>query len=135
MSIPWNDEETDRFYDALRMFGTDFFIISKMFAPKTRRQIKTKFVREERLDPTRVNDALMGKQTVPMDLNHYARQSGRDVSVFTKYESLENANAVIRESLKDKEEAMQEALREERETQRQADIQQAQKQNNGPHHN
>lgn len=99
-SDPWSDEETDRFYDALRMFGTDFFIISKMFAPKTRRMIKAKFTREERLDPARLNRALLGLESTPMDLEHYARETGQDVSSFTKYESIEEADAAMREELR-----------------------------------
>ncbi|GAB7347793.1 hypothetical protein MBLNU459_g5334t1 [Dothideomycetes sp. NU459] len=80
-SDPWTDEETDRFYDALRMFGTDFFIISKMFVPKTRRQIKLKFIREERLDPSRVNRALAGENTA-MSLEHFAEATGQEVENF-----------------------------------------------------
>ncbi|KXS99376.1 hypothetical protein AC578_8997 [Pseudocercospora eumusae] len=112
-SDPWSEEETDRFYDALRMFGTDFLVISKMFPPKTRRMIKSKFTREEKLDPNRVTDALLGKQTLRMDLNHYARETSRDVSVFTKYDSLEHAQQVINESMREKQEAMTTAAEKE----------------------
>ncbi|KAH0171102.1 hypothetical protein KCU67_g2339, partial [Aureobasidium melanogenum] len=87
-SDPWSDEETDRFYEALRMFGTDFFIISKMFAPKTRRQIKLKFVREERLDPDRVNRALAG-DAVPMNLESFAEATGQDLGGFKDPRELE----------------------------------------------
>ncbi|KAG9974445.1 hypothetical protein KCU98_g11991, partial [Aureobasidium melanogenum] len=87
-SDPWSDEETDRFYEALRMFGTDFFIISKMFAPKTRRQIKLKFIREERLDPDRVNRALAG-DAVPMNLESFAEATGQDLGGFKDPRELE----------------------------------------------
>ncbi|KAI4726814.1 hypothetical protein E4T49_05497 [Aureobasidium sp. EXF-10728] len=87
-SDPWSDEETDRFYEALRMFGTDFFIISKMFPPKTRRQIKLKFVREERLDPDRVNRVLAG-EAVPMDLESFAEATGQDLGGFKDPRELE----------------------------------------------
>lgn len=63
----WNEEMTDRFYQGLRMFGTDFMIISKMFLGRTRRQIKLKFTKEERIDPQRIQDALLGPRE-PMDL-------------------------------------------------------------------
>ena len=117
-SDPWTEVETDRFYDALRMFGTDFMIISKMFAPKTRHQIKTKFVREERLDPARINAALLGLQSKPMDLEHYAREVGRDVAEYTKYAGVEEADEVIRASMGEKREAMQAAIVEEQEMER-----------------
>jgi transcription factor TFIIIB component B'' len=99
-SDPWSEDETDRFYEALGMFGTDFFIISKMFPPKTRRMIKMKFVREERLDPDRINRTLLGMDKKPMDLEHYARETGRDVAAFSKYATVEEAGVAMREELK-----------------------------------
>ena len=118
-SDPWSEEETERFYEALKMFGTDFFIISKMFTPKTRKQIKLKFVREERLDPRRINDAVMGKSSKPMDLEHYARETGREVADFTKYNDSQAADAAIRESFRDREEQMREKIRQREEDERQ----------------
>jgi transcription factor TFIIIB component B'' len=87
-SDPWSDEETDRFYEALRMFGTDFFIISKMFQPKTRRQIKLKFIREERLDADRINRVLAG-EAVAMDLGSFAEATGQDLEGFKDPRELE----------------------------------------------
>ncbi|CAK3832316.1 Transcription factor TFIIIB component B [Lecanosticta acicola] len=112
-SDPWSEEETDRFYEALQMFGTDFFVISKMFPPKTRRMIKAKFNREEKLDPRRVNDALSGKSTKPMSLEHYSQATGRDMAVFTKYESVQHAESIINESMRDKQEQMTTQLQQE----------------------
>ncbi|CZT21612.1 uncharacterized protein RCC_07476 [Ramularia collo-cygni] len=94
-SDPWSEDETDKFYDALRMFGTDFFIISKMFAPKTRRMIKNKFNREEKLDPNRINRALTGIVETPMSLEHYSRETGFAMEKFTKYEGVQHAQSVI----------------------------------------
>src|SRR5262249_2490563 len=56
----WTMESTDIFYDCLRKFGTDFMVIAKCFPNRTRREIKAKFVREERDDPERVHEALTG---------------------------------------------------------------------------
>ena len=132
-SDPWTNEETEKFYSALKMFGTDFFIISKMFVGKTRKMIKLKFVREERLDPNRINDTLLGKSTTSssstttMDLETYARETGQEVEVFTKYESLAEAEAAIKEGLKEKEEAMETALAEQRENERQRGVLEGQK--------
>lgn len=81
-SDPWSDAETDRFYEMLAMFGTDFFSISKMFPPRTRRQIKLKFVREERLDLKRINAALNGNGSAPIDLQIYADAIGQEVGDF-----------------------------------------------------
>ncbi|KAF2207164.1 hypothetical protein CERZMDRAFT_102659 [Cercospora zeae-maydis SCOH1-5] len=94
-SDPWTEDETDEFYDALRMFGTDFLIISKMFPPKTRRMIKAKFTREEKLDPERINRALNGQETRKLDLEYYAQKTSREVSIFTKYNGLQDAQEKI----------------------------------------
>lgn len=65
----WTDAETIKFYHGLRMFGTDFNMISKMFGgAKNRRQVKLKFNREERANPVAVNRCIIGEKDVPMDL-------------------------------------------------------------------
>jgi transcription factor TFIIIB component B'' len=127
-SDPWSEDETDKFYEALRMFGTDFFIISKMFPPKTRRMIKAKFTREEKLDPTRIDAALTGKCTTPMNLEHYSKATGRDVSVFTKYDDLEHVQKVIGEGMKEREvELSADAKREAKEREKEAKLKEKEK--------
>ncbi|KAL1641648.1 hypothetical protein SLS58_005925 [Diplodia intermedia] len=83
----WSDEQTNVFYDALKMFGTDFFIISKMFPGKTRANVKRKFVKEERLDPDRIKRVLIG-ESVPMDFEEYKRKTGKDDNFFRDPEQL-----------------------------------------------
>lgn len=56
----WDEEMTDLFYRGLRMFGTDFMMISKLFPGRSRRQIKLKFNNEERRDPERIKETLLG---------------------------------------------------------------------------
>lgn len=77
-SNTWTTEETEKFYQALSMMGADFQIISKMFPGKTRRHIKLKFNREERLQPQRINAALVGQKTVAMDLDEYKSHTGEE---------------------------------------------------------
>ncbi|KAI1735594.1 hypothetical protein F4680DRAFT_435139 [Xylaria scruposa] len=69
----WTDEETEKFYRLLGMFGTDFETISRLFPGKNRRAIKLKFNKEERLRPNRVNSAMMvrGQKKVNIDLEEY----------------------------------------------------------------
>ncbi|KAI1328404.1 hypothetical protein F5Y16DRAFT_368966 [Xylariaceae sp. FL0255] len=69
----WTDEDTEKFYRLLGMFGTDFETISNLFPDKTRRAIKLKFNKEERLRPNRVNAAMMvrGEKRVGIDLEAY----------------------------------------------------------------
>ncbi|KAJ5902541.1 hypothetical protein N7495_003069 [Penicillium taxi] len=56
----WDAEQTSLFYRGLRMFGTDFSLINKLFPGRTRRSIKLKFNNEERRHPGDINEALMG---------------------------------------------------------------------------
>lgn len=131
-SDPWNEEETDRFYDALRNWGTDFMIISQLFPGKTRMQVKKKYTREEKLDPERITAALLGNvtatATITSDrLDAFAQASNVPVEDLNKFESLEHANEIIAESMKDKEEAMRAAVAEEEEVERQRQVQLAQR--------
>lgn len=70
----WNEEQTDKFYESLRMFGTDFQMISKMLPGRTRRSVKLKFTREERHNEARIKRALLGEH-LPVDLEEYSRLS------------------------------------------------------------
>jgi len=54
----WSNEETYRFYQALRQCGTDFTMITTLFPSRTRRQIKAKFKKEERERHALVDQAL-----------------------------------------------------------------------------
>lgn len=62
----WDEEMTERFYRGLRMFGTDFMMVSHMFPGMSRRHIKLKFVREERENPARVNENLRNREGVDL---------------------------------------------------------------------
>ncbi|KAI0901727.1 hypothetical protein F4806DRAFT_10826 [Annulohypoxylon nitens] len=69
----WTDEDTEKFYRLLGMFGTDFETISAMFPEKSRRAVKLKFNREERLRPRYINATVMvrGEKKVGIDLEEY----------------------------------------------------------------
>eukprot|EP00771_Trimastix_marina_P001563 gnl/Trimastix_PCT/2643.p1 GENE.gnl/Trimastix_PCT/2643~~gnl/Trimastix_PCT/2643.p1 ORF type:complete len:362 (-),score=73.94 gnl/Trimastix_PCT/2643:3-1088(-) len=57
-SSKWNTDETNRFYQALRKYGTDFSILMRLFPTRTRQQLRNKFKREEREHPWKIEDAL-----------------------------------------------------------------------------
>jgi hypothetical protein len=59
----WTEKETEKFYRALELFGTDFSMIAKVFKNRNRNQIKNKFLREEKLFPEKVNAAFKEAQT------------------------------------------------------------------------
>jgi hypothetical protein len=47
-STAWSQADTDAFFEALRVHGTDFTLIAAQFPNRNRRQIKNKFKREEK---------------------------------------------------------------------------------------
>jgi transcription factor TFIIIB component B'' len=71
----WDHAATDMFYRGLRMFGTDFEMIAKMFPHRNRRQIKLKFNKEERNNLTKINRALMVEKD-SIDLDEYQVMTG-----------------------------------------------------------
>ncbi|KAJ5613056.1 transcription factor TFIIIB component [Penicillium lagena] len=70
----WDEEMTDLFYRGLRMFGTDFMVISKLFPGRSRRQIKLKFNNEERRDPHRIKETLLGPRE-SIDIETYSEMT------------------------------------------------------------
>ncbi|RDW83907.1 transcription factor TFIIIB subunit BDP1 [Aspergillus mulundensis] len=70
----WDEDMTELFYRGLRMFGTDFMVISKMFPGRSRRQIKLKFNNEERRDPQRIKETLLGPRE-SIDIKTYSEMT------------------------------------------------------------
>lgn len=55
----WTQEETDFFYDCLKICGTDFSMMEAQFkGARTRNQIKNKFKKEENENPTKIDHAI-----------------------------------------------------------------------------
>lgn len=104
----WNEADTELFYRGLRMFGTDFEMISKMFPGKQRRHIKLKFNREERHCPRRIDAAMIGEKTIKMDIEEYKAHTGAE---FEPVESIEAEQRKIQEDF----EAEQQRVRDEQE--------------------
>uniref|UniRef100_A0A182MIT6 Transcription factor TFIIIB component B'' Myb domain-containing protein n=1 Tax=Anopheles culicifacies TaxID=139723 RepID=A0A182MIT6_9DIPT len=55
----WDDDETVRFYRSLHTVGTDFSMMLPLFPNRSRRDLKLKFKKEERLNLSLVNKALL----------------------------------------------------------------------------
>ncbi|CAF1057181.1 unnamed protein product [Adineta ricciae] len=62
----WSTRDTLRFYQALRMCGTDFTLIARVFPNRDRDDIKRKFKTEDKANRTLIDSAL--NQRVPFDL-------------------------------------------------------------------
>ncbi|CAH2089446.1 unnamed protein product [Euphydryas editha] len=62
----WSAAETVRFYRALAAIGTDFTLMAPLFPDRTRKELKIKFKKEEKLNGAQVDKALTAK--VPWDM-------------------------------------------------------------------
>jgi transcription factor TFIIIB component B'' len=62
-SKPWSNKETDMFFLAISMVGTDFSMIGQLFPHRARIEIKNKFKREEKTNGWRIDKAFQEKKT------------------------------------------------------------------------
>ena len=65
------------------MFGTDFSLIAQLFPHRTRKQIKSKFVLEERKFPEVIELAL--KRKLPVDFKRYCETTNNDIKTIEQY--------------------------------------------------
>lgn len=79
----WTPDELNDFYRALSMFGTDFSLIAQLFPHRTRKQIKSKFVLEERKFPEVIELAL--KRKLPVDFKRYCETTNNDIKTIEQY--------------------------------------------------
>ncbi len=69
----WSQEETERFYSALRQFGVNFTLIGRLFPGRDRRQIKNKYKKEEKNNKEKVDYSL--KHPLKIDLEMFQKYS------------------------------------------------------------
>ena len=62
----WSKEDTELFYRAMTQFGTDFSLIARLFPGRSRRQVKRKYLIEDRADPRRIEQAIKSRDQDPM---------------------------------------------------------------------
>nr|XP_057920324.1 transcription factor TFIIIB component B'' homolog isoform X2 [Doryrhamphus excisus] len=68
---PWSSEETDMFFLAISMVGTDFSMICQLFPNRTRSEIRNKFKKEERLNSWRVDKAFEERRK--LDIEYFSK--------------------------------------------------------------
>lgn len=76
-AVKWLPSETARFYEGLKLFGTDFSMIEKMLPGRSRRVIKLKFKREEKAFPIKIEQALHGPRK-QVNLTEFRKEAGFD---------------------------------------------------------
>ncbi|XP_039614410.1 transcription factor TFIIIB component B'' homolog isoform X2 [Polypterus senegalus] len=68
---PWSNKETDMFFLAISMVGTDFSMIGQLFPHRARTEIKNKFKKEERANSWRIDKAFREKK--PFDIEFFSQ--------------------------------------------------------------
>ncbi|EKD20502.1 uncharacterized protein L3040_004210 [Drepanopeziza brunnea f. sp. 'multigermtubi'] len=106
----WDHAATARFYEGLAQFGTDFEMIAKLFPHRSRRQVKLKFNKEERINSDKITQTLIGPKKKHIDLKHFEKMSDL---------KLEETADIVREN--EEFEQMQ-LLKEKEENEREAEI-------------
>jgi hypothetical protein len=72
----WSVEDTDKFYEALLMYGSDQMLINTSLPNYTPVQIRQKYKAEMRNDPKRFNAALYSKNRKKLDSSKFEQQHG-----------------------------------------------------------
>ncbi|GME84306.1 unnamed protein product [Ambrosiozyma monospora] len=80
----WTPVEVAELYKALSQWGTDFGLIAQLFPYRTRRQIKSKFLLEEKQRPHLIEFALLRK--LPAEMEEYTGKSGKEFKSLDEYE-------------------------------------------------
>ncbi len=66
--------ETKKFYRALNVVGTDFSLMKPYFRNRTRRELKLKFKKEEKLNAKLINKALA--EPLDFDISELEKECG-----------------------------------------------------------
>lgn len=106
-SKPWSNKETDMFFLAISMVGTDFSMIGQLFPHRARIEIKNKFKREEKTNGWRIDKAFQEKR--PFDFDFFAHllqkvlaEEEKRKQKSTKLQSLKEKASKPRKSVKAK---------------------------------
>lgn len=109
-SKDWSSAETLRFYKALNTIGTDFSLMCELFPRRTRRELKMKFKKEERINLALVDKAM----TQPCDFDFAELKQEVDLEEQELQElELQKANDAKNRKLKEERLARKRKLAEE----------------------
>lgn len=118
VTSPWTPQEVGELLRAVAAFGTDFALIAELFPHRTRRQVKARFLLEEKMRPHLVEVAL-ARRDVHVPLEEYAGLSKRAGEEMPTVESFDAEVRALRERHREEARALEvaraNAHREDRE--------------------
>lgn len=83
VTLKWTPQEVAELLRAISLWGTDFGLIAQLFPHRTRKQIKSKFLLEEKTHPHLVEFALLRK--LPVDIREYSGKTGKEFKTLDEY--------------------------------------------------
>ncbi|KAL3230812.1 Transcription factor TFIIIB component B'' [Nakaseomyces bracarensis] len=114
---PWTSEELIKFYKALSMWGTDFNLIAQMYPYRTRKQVKAKFINEEKKHPIMIELALRSK--LPPKFDEYCSDIKKEIGTVEDFnKKIEELQRQHEEHFKEIELAKSRAAQEDNEIER-----------------
>lgn len=115
----WDNKEVAKFYKSLGQWGTDFALIAQMFPHRTRKQVKAKFILEEKRRPRLIELALMNKLGAEFNFDEYCSDSNKTFSTLNEFNGkLEKLKQEHDENLKELSIAREKAKEEDSQKQK-----------------
>ncbi|GAV30170.1 hypothetical protein PMKS-003678 [Pichia membranifaciens] len=112
-TLRWTPQEVAELLKAISLWGTDFGLIAKLFPHRTRKQIKAKFLLEEKVHPHLIEFALLRK--LPVDVREYSGKTGIEFKTLDEYnKQIQELKLKHEEELKAMAQAREQAHAEDR---------------------
>lgn len=119
----WASEEVAKFYRALGQWGTDFALIAQMFPHRTRKQIKSKFILEEKRRPRLIELALSNKLGTEFDFDAYCSDSNKTFATLNEFNAkLDKLKVEHEDNLKELSAAKEKAKEEDTQKQKKREM-------------
>lgn len=120
----WDNNERILLYQGLYQWGTDFGLIAQTFPYRDRRQIKSKFLLEEKKNPHLIELTLSRKiKLSEFDLENYSKNSNKQFDELSKFnEKLKQLQKDHEKNLKELSIAKEKAKEEDLERQRKQEL-------------
>ena len=97
-SKDWSKQETLKFYKALNTLGTDFTLMCELFPRRSRRELKMKFKKEERINKALVDKAIM--QPCGFDFHDFKHEVDMEEKELQELEKQKEREKIMKQEAK-----------------------------------
>ncbi|KAJ3666248.1 hypothetical protein Zmor_001701 [Zophobas morio] len=103
-SKDWSKQETLKFYKALNTLGTDFTLMCELFPRRSRRELKMKFKKEERINKALVDKAIM--QPCGFDFHDFKHEVDMEEKELQELEKQKEREKIMKQEAKKRKTAL-----------------------------